>query len=363
MEQIIAKSTPSCSTKQRTYYLDVLRIIGCILVITVHVSALNYNSVPPSSIDWQIMNLFDCLGALGVPIFVMISGSLLLDPTRTLTLRDLFKKIIHLAIIYLVWLLLYNTLEFIQTGTLLTFENVKDSIILRSLLGKGIYHLWYIPMIITLYLITPILREAFSNPKICRYFLVLFFLFGLLLPTLLLFEFPYKTIVSSIYDRYPLTMLTGYLGYFVLGHFLHSYAPILGKLQKHLVLFLGLLGYASAVIICGLDGIHTNTPSVILNNPLTVNLFLATVGVFYFCKERISVEKATPSHVKKLSSLTFGIYLIHPMVIGQLFNFGLHTLLLSPILMIPLMVILVFVISTIIVGILSYIPVIKKIVS
>lgn len=51
------------------YYMDLIRVIACVLVVLVHVSALGWNEVSVCSDKWQVMNAFDCLGILGVPLF------------------------------------------------------------------------------------------------------------------------------------------------------------------------------------------------------------------------------------------------------------------------------------------------------
>lgn len=65
-------------SKNRIFYLDILRVIACLSVIMIHSSA-EYVTNDIGSFNFWIGNLFDSLTRIGVPIFVMISGALMLD--------------------------------------------------------------------------------------------------------------------------------------------------------------------------------------------------------------------------------------------------------------------------------------------
>ncbi|HKM03795.1 MAG TPA: acyltransferase family protein [Lachnospiraceae bacterium] len=349
--------------KVRNAYLDLLRLIACILIITVHVSALNWVTTDVNSLSWQIMNAYDCLGSIGVPLFVMISGALLLNKDYSLSMKDLYcNKIFPLMLVYFIWLLLYNVVNFIDIGTPVSYESVKDLIILNALLGRGIYHLWFIPMLLGLYMITPILRAAFSTKKICLYFLILSFFIGFFMPTLLLFPFPYKTIVESLYNRIPYTMLTGFIGYYVLGHYLHSFVDNVSNKKLILLMSFGLLGYITTVIVCGQDAIRIGSASTIINSPLTANLFFPSFSVFLMIKmiNQRKYRQSSGPLLTTIVSLTFGIYLIHPLILRFLDKMGVHTLFLSPLVSIPILVAVVFVLSAIPVFIIQKIPYIGK---
>lgn len=78
--------------KKRTAYLDFVRILACIMVVGVHVSALCLETLDVTSTNFKVMNGFDCFSILGVPLFVMISGSLLLSEEHSYNVKDLYLK-------------------------------------------------------------------------------------------------------------------------------------------------------------------------------------------------------------------------------------------------------------------------------
>ena len=66
---------------QRKLYLDLLRIIAISAVVMIHVSA-SYVTNANSLLDFTVGNIFDSVSRLGVPLFLMISGALILDENK-----------------------------------------------------------------------------------------------------------------------------------------------------------------------------------------------------------------------------------------------------------------------------------------
>ena len=353
----------SSLNRPRFYYLDILRIISCLLIVGVHVSALNWNDVAVSTSHWQFMNVYDCICILGVPLFFMMSGALFLQESSTLQLKKLyFKNILRLLLVYHIWLLFYNILPFLRGECAFTIDNIKYELLDNFLCGIGIYHLWFLPELIILYMLSPILKEAFRKKEICQYFLILFAIFGTFLPMILQYYFPYRKYIASYYERTSLVMMTGYIGYFVLGHYLHTFEVNITQKSKRLLLWLIVLISCSITIIaCSIDALHQNQPSTILNTPLSFASFIACFGIFalckYYCRELVLPKNGL---VQQLVSLTFGIYLLHPFMLQILEELGITTLQPHPILMIPVLVLLVSAMCMLPTWLLRKIPFIKK---
>lgn len=92
--------------------------------------------------------------------------------------------------------------------------------------------MWYLPMLAVLYLLTPFLKSFAAEKKKCMLFCVLGFGYSILLPTALKFEFPYRTIVESLYNQFDCSFFGGYVTYYVLGHVLHEYVPKLSAQKR-----------------------------------------------------------------------------------------------------------------------------------
>lgn len=389
--------------KNHIAYLEVLRLVACILVVGVHVSAFNLEQVPVESLNFKVMNGLDCLSILGVPLFVMISGALFLAPSYEVTVKKFYtRKTPKIVFLYFFWLLFYNVVNFLENGTVWNFTNVKKQIVLETLLGKGMYHMWYLPMLAVLYLLTPFLKSFAADRKKCMLFCALGFGYSILLPTALKFEFPYRTIVESLYNQFDCSFFGGYVTYYVLGHVLHEYVPKLSAPKKAALGLGGVTAMAIEIAVCNAWSVKTGIMSTILNTPFSVTAFIGAVAIFLLLRdgvsgrkqqelpdkasrkqtsdsERLPDGKIPASNVQssgseqpagsrgtkicgKLAGLTLGIYLIHPLFLRIYGWLGGTTLFAPAVIAVPMIIVLITLVSGAAVYVLSKIPVVKKIV-
>lgn len=348
--------------KKHIAYLEVLRLVACILVVGVHVSAFNLEQVPVESLNFKVMNGLDCLSILGVPLFVMISGALFLAPSYEVTVKKFYtRKIPRIVFLYFFWLLFYNVVNFLENGTVWNFTNVKKQIVLESLLGKGMYHMWYLPMLAVLYLLTPFLKSFAADRKKCMLFCALGFAYSILLPTALKFEFPYRTIVESLYNQFDCPFFGGYVTYYVLGHALHEYVPKLSAQKKAALGLGGVIAMGIEIAVCNVWSVKTGIMSTILNTPFSVTAFIGAAAIFLLLRDGVSGRKQEELS-GKLAGLTLGIYLIHPLFLRIYGWLGGTTLFAPAAIAVPLIIVLITLISGAAVYVLSKIPVVKKIV-
>lgn len=348
--------------KKHIAYLEVLRLVACILVVGVHVSAFNLEQVPVESLNFKVMNGLDCLSILGVPLFVMISGALFLAPSYEITVKKFYtRKILRIVFLYFFWLLFYNVVNFLENGTVWNFTNVKKQIVLESLLGKGMYHMWYLPMLAVLYLLTPFLKSFAADRKKCMLFCALGFAYSILLPTALKFEFPYRTIVESLYNQFDCSFFGGYVTYYVLGHALHEYVPKLSAQKKAALGLGGVIAMGIEIAVCNAWSVKTGIMSTILNTPFSVTAFIGAAAIFLLLRDGVSGRKQEELS-GRLAGLTLGIYLIHPLFLRIYGWLGGTTLFAPAAIAVPLIVVLITLISGAAVYVLSKVPVVKKIV-
>lgn len=346
--------------KNRIRYLDFMRILACVLVVGVHVSAMCLEQEDVTGINFKVMNGFDCLSILGVPLFVMISGALLLDEAYPDDAKHLYlHKISRLVLLYFFWLIAYNTLSFAQNGTEWSYENIKQEIVLNSLLGKGMYHLWFLPMLAVLYLVTPFLKAFAADRKKCLWFCGLCFLYAVFFPTIFKYDFPYRTIVSGLYEQFSCAMFSGYVGIYMLGHVLHSYLPALSQKWLWLSGCAGTVMLGLEIYACNRESERLGTFSAILNTPFSVNAFVASACIFLIVKNLWQRESRM---VGRLAKLTFGVYLIHPLFLRLYQGLGFDTLFAPAVVAVPAVTLLMTAVSTLAVFLVSKIPLLRKVV-
>ena len=90
------------SVSKRVIYFDILRVVAIFAVVAVHISAQHWLDVDVSSRAWFAFNLYCTTGKWSVPIFVMISGALVL--VRDTTISTILKKnVLRMAGVFVFW--------------------------------------------------------------------------------------------------------------------------------------------------------------------------------------------------------------------------------------------------------------------
>lgn len=135
-EKIMEKQNLVRGVNVRYEYIDYLRIISTFAVVVLHVSAQNWYTTDITSKEWNILNLFDSMVRWSVPVFVMISGALLLDRRQNVD-RLYKKKILHIVSSFFFWSIAYTVY---QCFVLHRNMDVKDIIIG---VFTGLYHMWF----------------------------------------------------------------------------------------------------------------------------------------------------------------------------------------------------------------------------
>lgn len=215
--------------KERIVYLDILRVICGFFVIVLHVSSQNWSSVDVNSFTWDVFNFFESLTRFTVPVFVMISGSLFLNNSMNITVKNLYKKnILRLVTAYIGWSFIYAVC--LHIGSWNGIRSFVVDVI------NGYYHMWFVPMMIGLYILVPVLRMITADKKVMQYFIVISVFFCFFVPVML--KLPILSKFNFFYENMNLYFQLGYVSYFVLGSFLME--KDLGRFTKIVVIGGGL---------------------------------------------------------------------------------------------------------------------------
>ncbi len=339
--------------KERVIYLDILKAICCFLVIVLHVSTQNWSNCDVNSFAWDIFNIYDSITRFTVPVLVMISGALFLNGKKQIEIKSLYRKnILRLIISYLFWSTIYAAylLMFVERGSLKEFVfNVIN----------GYYHMWFIPMIIGLYILVPILRKVAEDVDVMRYFIIVSLFFTFLVPVGL--KLPYIAKFKSVYENMELYFPLGYVSYFVLGHYLANKET--GHMRK-LIMAGGAAGILLTIGISKILSIKNGYATGYYGND-TIPVLLASVAIFegvkYLCSEN-QVEGRVRQGINIGSKYSLGIYLLHPLLILILKGLGLNTLTFNPVISVPIISIIVYLLSMALVLLLSKIPKLGKVI-
>ena len=99
------KESENMAKPKRIFYYDVLRALAIIGIVFCHVS-VSYVSRDINSPNLYISVFFDCFRDFSIPIFVMLSGALLIGKKDTL-IKFFKKRLSRLFIPFLFWVLVY----------------------------------------------------------------------------------------------------------------------------------------------------------------------------------------------------------------------------------------------------------------
>ena len=280
------------SESSRLLYLDVLRIAAIFSVIVLHVAANYWYSVPVDSFEFAVFTFYDSLVRFCVPVLVMISGVLFLDPNREYSLQALYGKYIkRMVFIFLFWSALYavstNLIKYLLSNG--SPRELAFTILKQFLVGH--YHLWFLFMIAGLYMMVPFLRVIAHNDTLLKYFLILAIPFIYLAN--LLVHIPY---VSDLYrvleSKAAIKLVLGYSGYFLLGFALSRIE--LTKTVRKVIYAFGFLGIVATFVGTVLISRTNQEAASFLFGYLTPNTLLTSVAVFVFVRSRLSGISTPP---------------------------------------------------------------------
>ena len=340
--------------EKRIDYFDYLRVLAIYAVITIHVLSKNWYDLNVNTFEWQIFNIYDSICRWSVPVFIMISGALLLGKEHNI--KKIFKKnIFHLTIAFIFWGIIY---------AIINYQN-KEQFIIKVISGH--YHMWFIQMIVGLYICTPILKKIVESEKITKYFLVLSFCFNFLFPQIILLvnDFGGETLIKIfntidlLLNKINLQIVLGYTGYFIGGYYLNKID--INKKYRKILYILGILGALITILLSAYISFVKQQPIENYYGNFCINILIQAIAVFVWFKYNAFRFKKIYNIIKKISECSFGIYLVHVLIIDYLIKIlKLNILSFNPLLSIPTISFIVFIISFILSAILKKIPLLKK---
>lgn len=307
---------PGSKKRQRTPYLDILRVLACLLVILIHTPIRQYDTYynTPSLAG----ALYTVLVAVNCNLFFMITGALLLPVKMTgrrFVKRRLAVVLPPLVVWTVVYLLEHALLLHNFTPRLLT------SILFHPVEGL----LWYVYVLAVIYVTLPLVSRCIDaiGKRGVEVILVLWVLSSFI---------PYQHGVfmeASQWSHNMFGAFANYYGYVLLGYYMHRYGlPVFTRQHGWkwaLLLVLGIVVMPLfEFLVQGRFGISwqqhldTITNDISVNNIAMATLLFALVQ--RFAPERYDRQNRpmTATWWPMLSKCTFGIYLSQMIVLRQI---------------------------------------------
>ncbi|WP_180237229.1 acyltransferase [Lacimicrobium alkaliphilum] len=281
---------------------DQIRVFATLAVVMLHVSANGLNSSPFGSDSWWLANFFDAASRSSIPLFVMLSGALLLsapigDPRQFYQRR--FSRVLLPLVVWSIFYSGWTMLKAQVKGQPIMTEQVW----LNLVSGTPYFHLWYLFMLAGLYAIAPVLSLALHsaqqrfNPSSSWYLL-------LAVITSAIYTLGYSTFV----DDWPWPFwFIGYIPLMVLGAVLwgkQSSVGVVGLLCCYLVmaLIIARLCYIQLAHYPEVAGIYSY-------QYLSLPVLGASIACWYLLSRPYRISAGW---CKFIAPYCFGIYLLHP---------------------------------------------------
>lgn len=306
---------------------DIVRVTALFAVVGIHL--LNPIYARPDFFGgkfWWLCFILDCLFRASVPLFVMLSGYLLLGKSTTVqeNLRRTWKR---LGIPLLSFYLIIFFYKWFVAGTRQKPYSLLE--LFHGLSKNSSSYLYFLVILVFLYLLIPLFRLVFEQrDKALQKYLIGFFFVNALLATVA----RYTTLrVGDVFNTYTMWVL--WIGYFLLGYWIRLNQEWLKTRVKPAVvcalggilLTIGMGHWSWGQHWRGNDALYIAGVTY-PEEYLSVGVVMTAVAVFILLltaklPQKFTENASLTSKLVWLSQISFGVYLVHPLVIDVLNNF------------------------------------------
>lgn len=320
---------------------EILRVISMFMVVIIHVANVYCRSFGNlSNSSFFIALVFNVISRMSVPVFFMISGSLLLD--RKFNKEKYFKRILKYVILIISWELIYIVWEYLYQGIK---PKAPDILFIEPMRA----HLWFLYDILILYIIQPVLKKILDVTN--KYIKVILLIIWFSICT--------SCIIWTSIAKYFGAVV--YIGYFAIGKYLYVFIKK-KDLKKYNILnvFIIIISLTISIILSYIYSLDLNryydvffvyrAPFIILPSFALFTLFVTN-----YKKQNLS------KYIVTLSDVSLGVYLSHGIFL-DIFKCEFNYLKLHSSIGIPIFTIFISIFSIILVLILKKFKWTKKIV-
>ncbi len=340
--------------KQKIQYLDMLRSIAMLGVIVNHVTSPVMKMMYGRNMEyWWIGNAIQSIFRFDIAIFLMLSGATMLG--REYNLGEFYKKrFIRVFIPFLFWLVAYWVYRWLILSPKVQphgFEPIFNWAV-ELFRKEGVSkHFWYMYMIMVLYFFVPFIGKMIRKlkhsqlPYVILIWLVLTVLFST--KTIKIDNWPYLLQKAKDYLLYT--------GFMVLGYFLVNWNF---PAKKYRLLSAGVYLFTIVFTAIAVFVASKNAHKLDLRffGSFSLNTITQAVAFVLLLKDSKISNRILIWLSETIGNYSFGIYLVHVMVISIFFNHGIFWTMAYPLISLPIVIILTLITSFTIIFVMRKIP-------
>lgn len=309
----------------RETWIDVLKTISAFMVVLIHTVGPAYHRLQIGSTEWLYVLFLNVLPRFAVPVFMMISGILILN--KELSLKKVKRNIIYSIVLLLLWNVCYILLDYVLFGKGI---DILEQILFLPIQKGPSGHLWYAYFIVWLYVFSPILVHLYKVLTLRQKWYFCFI--TLCFPSII--DLYAKIIVQSsgVVSTTSIFMTLNYIGLLFLGRTIYDSRAIIRNMFK--------VGSVSALI--GMSGMIYFTYNYGIKFSKVTDQYcmethffavLYAVGILIVAIRLSECKITLPETLKKLifyiASYSLGIYFIHCIVLWTLGNIEFQDIFIS----------------------------------
>jgi surface polysaccharide O-acyltransferase-like enzyme len=299
--QVVVPGTHSVGS--RLTWADFCSVCAIFGVIVIHASVQLLSPRGKIPLDeWLVSaNIVDSMVRCSVPIFVMLSGALILKrDVQKITLSEVWRRVLKVLVPLFSWSVAYLFYISYYTGGAVDFLSI--------LVKPSMYHLWFVYMIIGVYILSPLYQVMFNS--MLNNGMLKFYLLGL---WFLVCSVPVYFSISAL-NLLGLNGLFAFGGYFLLGGIIASSEIKVPSVVLVLVFVLSV--FATAL----LTFFYSSSAGILVERAyqyFSPNVVLSSVVVFIlFSRAKVSPRMAKVSHW--VGDRSFIVFFVHIVFLGKL---------------------------------------------
>lgn len=356
-------STHQLTPSNRNIALDALKAIAIICVLFIHASASGLSNLPLGSRGWFYTAAWAVVSRFAVPVFLMVSGALLLNPEKSLTIKKLFSKnLLRIIVALLLWATIYEAYGiYLQSMVQNDFTLALVKAAIKNILTFDThFHLYYLHITILVYLFLPITRlfTLHASRVQLKYALCLWFCLGILYPFLRKF-YPLN-LITGIPTQFAINMTYSAIGYGLMGFYLHRYKPY-NWIAYASLFIVGTCVVGTGVYYTSMRAGHFNPMFLEGMSPGVAIMAIGTFGGVVHFFERYTPTKIIAVVITYLSASSFSVFLVHDVFNIYFREHGFKLASWSPLIALPTLVGLNLILSLCVYEFLRRMPVLRKI--
>ncbi len=290
---------------QKRIEFELIRALAIACVVYIHTSSVIVNNLHQvDQTSWFFLTFLDALVRWCVPVFIMVSGSLLLRKSEPY-LYFFKRRLGRIGLPLLIWLPLYWLAVSVFQSPLPGPKELFQAVVYE----QPYVHLYFLFVMLQLAILTPWLRSVVRTLT-RRSFM------------LLIAIFIYIGMAYQLKTTFVFYLFVPYLGYYLYGFFAKDLTL---KTRRNKLIGLSTVALSAALLVVAqyfmiqgqltIPGIAKPTELVVYLSPLVV---LMSLLVFPLLNDPAVVRRisrvVSPKIITSLGECSFGIYLIHPIL-------------------------------------------------